>query len=55
MKKKLVLLLWLGRMAIEAADIVVRGRRALDQALGQDNWRRPPWQGGRGDFWGGNR
>lgn len=60
MKGKLVFLLWAGRMLIEAAELVVRGRRALDNSLGDGGgWRRPPWGGGggggRNDFWGGNR
>ena len=53
MRGYLTLALWAGRMIVEACEIVVRGRRALDQSLGNDPWRRPPWSGGRGDYWGG--
>ena len=52
MSRTLILILWGGRMFLEAAEIVVRGRRSLDQSLGDSPWRRPPWSGG-GNFWQG--
>lgn len=53
MNKVLVLALFLGRVAVEAAEIIVRSRRTLEQMMNPDPWRRPPWGGGGGQFWGG--
>jgi hypothetical protein len=50
MRGKLMFVLWVGRMLLEASEIVVRGRHALDQALDRSPWRHPPWGGG-GGFW----
>jgi len=49
MRKKLVLVLWLGSVVLEAAEIIVRSRRTLGSLRGDTPWRNPPWGGG--GFW----
>jgi len=53
LKKLIPYLLWSGRLLLEAAEIAVRARRALDAVLGNTPWVRPPWSGG-GSFWSRN-
>lgn len=52
MRQTMILILWAGRALMQAAEVAVAAKHALDNAWGYP-WRRPPWGGGGGPFWQG--
>jgi hypothetical protein len=56
MRGYITVVLWTGRVLLEFCELAVRARRALNDSLGDNPWRRPgPWFGDRGapPFWQG--
>jgi len=33
--------MWIGRVIVEAAELIVKAKRALDEVMGNSAWRRP--------------
>lgn len=53
MRQTMILILWAGRALMQAAEVAVAAKHALDNAWGYQ-WRRPPWYGGGNPpFWQG--